>query len=234
MRRDGVHVRRAAMLVAGVLACGPLLAACGSSPASPHPDTAETVVARALQVSDDAVYLPVQSHGRWTLASPGSWLQPTISTTSSPWRWTVVGRCTVIDPALIPGLVAFMRAQIADTFAGAEATKVTATFEARVRQLEPAPCRRPDSGLVLGPPGPLRDRSTVTHLAVFGPTALAAVVVHATDWQGGVSNARAGGGRRVDWAEVPNVVDVTYSLARSHSRWRVVAITGRFAPGSGP
>ena len=103
-----------------------------------------------------------------------------------------------------------------------------------MRQLEPAPCRRPDTGLVLGPPGPLRDRSTVTHLGVFGTTALAAAVVHATDWQGGVSNATAGGGRRVDWAVVPNVVDVTYSLARSHGRWRVVAITGRFAPGSGP
>jgi hypothetical protein len=114
-----------------------------------------------------------------------------------------VGRCTVIDPAFLPGLVAFMRAPIADTFAGAEATKVTATFEARVRQLEPAPCRRPDTALVHGPPGPLRDRTTVTHLAVFGTTALAAAVVHASDWQGGVSNATAGGGRRVDWAVVP-------------------------------
>ena len=235
MRRDGRHARRGTVLLAAVLGCAAPLTACGSSPAALQPDTARVVVTRALQVSDDAVYLPVQSGGRWTLASPGSWLQPEISTTSSPWRWTAVGRCTVIDPALIPGLTAFMHAQIADTFAGAEEAKVRSTFDTSVQRLEPAPCRRPPTALVLGPPGPLRDRSTVIHLTVFGTTALAEAAVHVTDWQGGVATTpTAGGGRRVDWATVSNVVDVTYSLARNHGRWRVVAITGRFAPGSGP
>ena len=60
-----------------------------------RPGAAITLLAGALQVSDDALYLPVQLHGRWRLASLGSWLQPRISTTSLPWRWTAAS-CTVI------------------------------------------------------------------------------------------------------------------------------------------
>lgn len=57
-----------------------------------------------------------------------------------------------------------------------------------------------------------------------------------TDWQGGVTDVTtAGGGRRVGWAVVSNVVDATYKLTRlSDGQWRVVALTGRFAPRSEP
>ena len=236
MRRDGGHARpgAAVALLAGFLTLTAAPPASASEPSSSSQQDATAVVERALQVSDDAVYLPVQSRGRWTLTSPGSWLQPTISTTSSPWRWTAKGRCTVFDPTLIPGMTAFLHAQIAATFGGAEAAQVRSTFDTRVQRLEPTPCLRAP-GLALGPPGPLRDRTSVRYIAFSGSTATAAAVVHATDWQSGVTHKpTAGGGRRINWAVVTNTVDVTYMLARSHGGWRVTAITGRFAPGGGP
>ena len=237
MQRDGLQSRHgvAAVLLAGMVTLIPGHPVSASEPSSSSRHDAVAVVERALQVSDDAVYLPVQSEGRWTLASPGSWLQPSIGTTSSPWRWSANGRCTVFDPSLIPGMTAFMHAQIAATFSGAEATRIRSTFDARVRHLEPAPCLRPPT-LALGPPGPLRDRTSVRYIAFSGSTATAAAVVHATDWQSGVTlKPTAGGGRRINWAIVSNTVDVTYTLERGRSRgWRVVAITGRFAPGGQP
>jgi hypothetical protein len=215
------------------LAATPPVAA--AEPSSSSRTDALAVVGRALQVSDDAVYLPVQSHGRWTLASLGSWLQPSISTTSSPWRWTATGRCTVFDPSLIAGMTAFMHDQIEGTFGGSAAAQITSTFDTKVRRLEPAPCQRPPGGLALGPPGPLRDRTSVRYIAFTGSTATAAAVVHMTDWQGGVTKKPTpGGGRRVNWAVVSNAVDVTYRLALTGGGWRVVALTGRFAPGSEP
>jgi hypothetical protein len=76
----------------------------------------------------------------------------------------------------------------------------------------------------------------VTHLSLSAATGAPADVVHLTDWQGGVTDVTtAGGGRRGGWAVVSNVVNATYTLARlSDGRWRVVALTGRFAPGSEP
>ncbi|MGA2930597.1 MAG: hypothetical protein ABSE98_00730 [Acidimicrobiales bacterium] len=238
MDRDAARPRNRATVtvLAGLLALAPLLCACGSGSSGSSQGSPAAVVERAEQVWDDAGYLPVQSGGHWTLASPGSWLQPTISLTSSPWRWTA-GRCTVFDASLVPGMEAFMHAQIAATFAGAEAARVTATFDARLPRLgTTGACVRPPGGLTLGPPGPIRDRTTVTHLSLSGATGAAAGVVHMTDWQGGVTGVTtAGGGRRVSWAVVSNVVDATYKLARlSDGRWRVVALTGRFAPGSEP
>jgi len=237
MRPDGVRTRVGAVLAlsAALLALAPLVPAAASPPSGASGQEATAVVARALQVADDAGYLPVQSHGRWTLASPGSWLQYSMSTTSSPWRWTVAGRCTVLDPSLVAGMTAFMHAQIAGTFAGAEAAHVRSGFDARVRRVDPSSCVRSATSMVLGPPGPLRDRASVRYVVVSGATATAAAVVHQTDWQGSVTHAPTpGGGRRVNWAVVSNVVDVTYNLAQVHGGWRVVAFTGRFAPGGGP
>ncbi len=238
MRPDEVRTRVRAVLAlsAGLLALAPLVPAAASQPSDATSQAATAAVARALQVFDDADYLPVQSHGRWTLAGPGSWLQHSMSTTSSPWRWTAAGRCTVFDPSLIAGMAAFMHAQIAATFTGAEAAQVRSTFDARVRRIDPARCVRSPTSMVLGPPGPLRDRTSVRYVAFSGATATAAAVVHQTDWQGSATHAPTpGGGRRVNWAVVSNVVDVTYKLARVHGGgWRVVAFTGRFAPGGGP
>ena len=238
MRPDGVRTRVRAVLAlsALVLALTPLASAgAAAAPSAAANQDAAAVVARALQVADDAGYLPVQAHGRWTLASPGSWLQHSMSTTSTPWRWTAAGRCTVFDPSLLAGMAAFMHAQIAATFAGAEAAQVRSDFDARVRRLEPAPCVRSASGMVLGPPGPLLDRTSVRYVAFAGGAATAAAVVHQTDWQSGVTHAPTpDGGRRVNWAVVSNVLDVTYKLARIGGDWRVVAFTGRFAPGGGP
>jgi hypothetical protein len=237
MRRGGAHARQSAAvaLLAAVCSLAVALPVSASEPSTSSRQDARAVVERALQVSDDAVYLPVQSQGRWTLASPGSWLQPSISTSSSPWRWTTKGRCTVFDPALVPGMTAFMHEQIAGTFGGAEAAQIRSTFDTKVRRLAPAPCLR-STGLALGPPGPLRDRTSVRYIAFSGSSATAAAVVHMTDWQGGVTNKpTAGGGRRINWAVVSNAVDVTYKLTRGRDGgWRVVAFTGRFAPGSEP
>lgn len=219
--------------VLGAMAAG--LGATSAGAGAP-PDAPGAVVARALQVSEDTGYLPVQSHGRWVLAGPGSWLQPTISTTSTPWRWSP-GRCTVLDASLIPGLETFVRGQIAATFAGAEQARLLSALDARVGGLETvAACVRPPGAALTGPPGPIRDETTVTHLSVAGATATATAVVHVTDWQGGVTAIpTAGGGRRVGWAVVRNVVDATYDLTRRPGgRWRVVALRARFAPGGGP
>jgi hypothetical protein len=85
MRRVGGHARHGAAitLLAGALTPAARLPVSASAPSSSSRADAMAVVERALQVSDDALYLPVQLHGRWTLAGPGSWLQPIISTTSS-------------------------------------------------------------------------------------------------------------------------------------------------------
>ncbi len=238
MRRVGGCARRGAAitLLAGALTPAAALPAAGSEPSGSSRADALAVVERALQVSDDALYLPVQLHGRWTLASPGSWLQRTISTTSSPWRWTPA-RCTVFDSSLVPGMEAFMHVQIAATFAGAEAERLTATFDARATRLgSTGACVRPPGAVIVGPPGPIRDRTLVTSLSLSGTTASAGGVVHVTDWQGGVTHApTAHGGRLVGWAVVPGVLDTTYRLVRGRDGgWRVVALTARFAPGSRP
>jgi len=238
MRRVGGYARRgvAVTLLTGALTPVAALHVSASEPSSSSRADALAVVARALQVSDDAVYLPVQLHGRWTLASPGSWLQPSISTTSSPWRWTAA-RCTVFDSSLVPGMEAFMQAQIAATFGGLEEARLTTAFEAKAARLgTAAACVRPPGAVTVGPPGPIRDRTTVTKLSVSGTTATAAGVVHVTDWQGGVTHVpTAHGGRLVGWAVVPGMLDTTYRLVRGHKDgWRVVALTARFAPGSGP
>jgi len=244
MHRTGARRAGALAVGAGLLSLAPALAAAGpgssasasTSGSAPASASAAVVVARAEQVWDDALYLPVRSGGHWALAGPGSWLQPAISLTSSPWHWTTA-RCTVFDTSLLPGMEAFLRAQIAATFAGAAAALVTATFDAKVGRLgTAAACVRPPGGLTLGPPGPIRDRTTVTHLSLSGSSGTATGVVHLTDWQGGVSRLPApGGGRRVRWAVVSNVVDTSYTLTRLRDgQWRVVGMAGRFAPGSGP
>ncbi len=146
------------------------------------------------------------------------------------------GRCTVFDASLVPGMEAFMHAQIAATFAGAEAARVPRRSTPGSHGSARRGVRAPPGGAHARAPGPIRDRTTVTHLSLSGATGAAAGVVHLTDWQGGVTDVTtAGGGRRGGWAVVSNVVDATYTLARlSDGRWRVVALTGRFAPGSEP
>jgi hypothetical protein len=158
MRRVGGHARHGAAitLLVGALMPAAALPVSASAPSSSSRADALAVVKRALQVSDDALYLPVQLHGRWRLTGPGSWLQPTISTISSPWRWTAT-RCTVLDSSLVPGMEAFMHAQIAATFAGAEAARLTATFDAKATRLgTTGACVRPPGAVTVGPPAPSR------------------------------------------------------------------------------
>jgi len=81
------------------------------------PQIASTVE-QAQQAMDDAVYLPVQVNGRWELSGRmRTWLQPSISTISDPWRWAPA-RCAVLDPALAPGMRAFMLGEIGRLFGG--------------------------------------------------------------------------------------------------------------------
>ena len=55
-------------------------------------------------------------------------------------------RCTVFDSSLVPGMEAFMHAQIAATSAGAEAARLTATFDAKATRLG-------TTGACVRPPG---------------------------------------------------------------------------------
>ena len=111
---------RCRCLAAGAALFGSLLGAGGASatPAAPTDPQLTGTVARAQQAFDDAVYLPVQVHGHWDLSGPlRTWLQPSISVTSEPWRWAPE-RCAVLDPALASGMRAFLLAQIGRLFAG--------------------------------------------------------------------------------------------------------------------
>lgn len=210
--------------------------ACSSATSSATPiDEVSSVAARALQVADDAVYLPVQVDGRWSLAGPpGTWLQPSISTTSTPWRWNYP--CAVIDPALVPGMTSFMEGEIARTFNGAKAANLTTRLRQRLQQSTNTSCHSLNPSVAQGPPGPILDRLVIEHVSVSGGTATVRGEVHVTDWQGGVSHVpTVDGGRQVAWATVPGLLDATYRLRRDpDGQWLVTSLSATFAPGHNP
>jgi hypothetical protein len=124
-----------------------------------------TIVERAQQASDDAVYLPVQVDGRWVLSGPmRAWLQPSISLISAPWRWASE-RCAVLDPSLAPGMRSFMFDEIKRLFAGSLADSLTTQFSERLTRVTLPNCVNPNRS-ASGPPGPIIDR-----IAVGGVTA---------------------------------------------------------------
>ena len=175
------------------------------------------------------------SRGRWVLAGPaGTWLQPVISSTSSPWRWRYP--CAVLDPALVAGLRAFMEKEIDATFTTALAASYIDRLHQGLARATETTCVTEDPGVAEGPPGPINDRTVVRHVSVSGKTAVVTAVVDLTDWQGGVTGTPVpGGGRRVGWATVHNALDATYRLVESTGdSWRVSSFAANFAPGSGP
>jgi hypothetical protein len=217
------------------------LAACASAPSPPQGAAREgtardiqAVAARVAQVADDASYLPVQLHGRWVLPGPGSWLQPVLSDTSTPFR--LAYPCTVLDGSLIPGIRSFMTRQISLTFTTHAASVLDATLEQRLARAASTTCGEGAGGVVSGPPGPILDRLEITHTTTTGATAVVKGQVHVTDWQGGVSHTSApGGGRLVSWARVPGLLDATIHLRRgADGQWRAQSYAWSFAPGHEP
>ncbi len=178
--------------------------ACTSATSSATPiDEVSSVAAQALQVADDAAYLPVEVNGRWSLAGPpGTWLQPSISTTSSPWRWNYP--CAVIDSTLVPGMTSFMDGEIARTFSPAKAATLRTQLQQRLDQSTNTSCHSLNPNVAEGPPGPILDRLVIEHVSVSGGTATVQGEVHVTDWQGGVSHVpTADGGRQVELGNRP-------------------------------
>ena len=179
------------------------------------------------------MYLPVQEDGQWTIDSPGSWLQPAISTTSTPWYW--VYPCAALDPHLVQGISTFMDREITDTFSGALATSLRSALRHKLAGATRTTCDSPDPNVAEGPPGPIRDRAQITTISISPHTASASAVIHVVDWQGGVTHTPAsGGGREVRFLVVHGLLDASYSLRLLDGRWRVVTISTRFAPGHSP
>jgi hypothetical protein len=228
----GVLRRVGLWTCAAVALMGAAISSCGS----PSSQAIAAVVSRAKQAADDSSYFPVQVGGRWALSGPkGTWLQPIISTNSSPWRWTA-GRCTVIEDSLVPGMRTFMRGQFHDLFTPELAAKLEAQFLRRV-QVSTAPnCVKVDPTLVVGPPGPILDQTKVENVVVSGTSASVTAQVKQTDWQGGVLHRAAPGtGRFVGWAVVPGLLDATFQLRQDASgKWRVSTFEAAFAPGHEP
>jgi hypothetical protein len=149
------------------------------------------VVSRAKQAADDSSYFPVEVGGRWTLSgTKGTWLQPTISTSSSSWRWTA-RRSTVIDDSLVPGMRAFMQGQFDDLFTPDLGSKLESQFLRRIQVSTDPNCVMLDPTLVGGPPGPILDQTKVKSVVVNGTTASVTAQVKQTDWQGGVLHRAA-------------------------------------------
>jgi hypothetical protein len=214
---------------------GAVLAACGTSGSPGIPSSISAVAGRAQQVADDTVYLPVEVNGRWVLSGPpGTWLQPSISATSTPWRWDYP--CAVLDPSLVDGIKGFMKDEIARTFSGHDAALLQAKLINGLGPSISAGCHSPDPNVAEGPPGPILDRLVIQNVVMSGSLATVIGQVHVTDWQGGVSHTPVpNGGRRVTWRKVPGVLDATYSLRiGSDDNWRVTSFTSSFAPGHMP
>ena len=228
-------LRRGRVLVAGVTLIGSLLGTARAS-AAPVPTRSQlaSTVERAQQASDDAVYLPVRVQGQWELSGPmRTWLQPSISTISDPWRWAPE-RCAVLDPALAPGMRAFLLGQLGRLFAGSLETGLKASFVTHLAHVTLPNCVNPNRS-ASGPPGPLIDHTTVRDVGTHGDEILVHALVSVDDWQSGVSHIpTAGNGRRVGWRLVRGLLDSQYTLRAVGGSWKVVAIASSFAPGHEP
>ena len=212
---------------------GLVLSSCGSTTGAVGP--VSRVAERAQQVADDTVYLPVQVNGQWVLAGPpGTWLQGSISTTSSPWRWDYP--CAVLDPSLVSGIRAFMTDAITQTFSGKEAALLQGRLDQKLGPSISSGCHSPNPNVAEGPPGPILDRLVIQNVSVVGSRATVTGQVHVTDWQGGVTHiAVPGGGRQVGWATVPGLLNSSFTLEMgSDGHWRVTAFSSTFAPGHEP
>jgi hypothetical protein len=130
----------------------------------------------------------------------------------------------------------FMDDQLTELFTRARAASLESQFLFGVQVSTNPQCVRSDPFLVVGPPGPILDRTRVVKVAVTGVTATVTAQVAVTDWQGGVTGrATAGNGRRVGWRVVHGLLDTRYVLDRDSSgRWRVRSSRANFAPGYGP
>jgi hypothetical protein len=226
-RRVGGCLLLAAAVVAGMLL----------SNSSGDDAAIRSVVQRAQQAADDAVYFPVQMDDQWVLSGPkGTWLQSTISSTSSPWRWRTYP-CASLDPSLASSMDSFMHRVIDETFTGALASELESMFEQKLARSNSTVCLDPNGGRVAyGPPGPIRDTTIVKGISIDGGTAAVTAQVQVTDWQGGVTQVpAAGGGRRVGWAVVPGLLDSKYSLRLYNGhRWLVTGLSSSFALGHEP
>jgi hypothetical protein len=222
-------------LLAGVALLGPVVGFGLGAAASPTPSPQiATIVERAQQAADDAVYLPVRVHGRWVLSGPmRAWLQPSISLISTPWRWAPE-RCAVLDPSLGPGMRSFMLGQIHRLFAGSLADSLTTQFSERLTSVTLPDCINPNRS-ASGPPGPIIDRTAVGGVRAKGHEIVVHAQVNVDDWQSGVSHtATPGNGRRIGWRLVRGLLDSSYTLARADTSWKVVAMSWAFAPGHSP
>jgi hypothetical protein len=191
-------------------------------------------VERAQQAFDDAAYLPVQVRGRWELSGPmRTWLQPSISTISDPWRWAPE-RCPVLDPALAPGMRAFLLAQIGRLFAGSLENSLKSQFVAHLGRVTSPTCINPARSAE-GPPGPIIDHTTVHSVILHSGEIVVHAQVAVDDWQSGVSHVSTpGNGRRIGWRLVRGLLDSEYTLRAVGTSWKVVAISANFAPGHEP
>jgi hypothetical protein len=133
-------------------------------------------------------------------------------------------------------MTSFMEGEIARTFSGAKAATLTTRLQQGLRQSTNTSCHSPNPKVAEGPPGPILDRLVIEHVSVSGRTATVRGEVHVTDWQGGVSHVpTADGGRRVNWATVPGLLDATYQLRRAQDgQWLVTSFSAAFAPGHNP
>jgi len=231
----GVHARGRCLL-AGAALFGSLLGtgAASATPAAPTtPQLAETI-ARAQQAFDDAVYLPVRVHGHWELSgSMRTWLQPSISLTSEPWRWAPE-RCAVLDPVLAPGMRVFLLTQIDRLFTGPLHDTLRSQFLAHLGRVSSPSCVNPNRSAT-GPPGPLIDHTSIDRVTRRGSEIVVHAQVAVDDWQSGVSHlATPGNGRRIGWRLVRGLLDAQYTLRAVGASWKVVAISSNFAPGHQP
>ncbi|MHB1584522.1 MAG: hypothetical protein ACYCU7_14275 [Acidimicrobiales bacterium] len=223
------------MVFCGLVVAAVSLASCSNG--SDVNGVVTSLAQRAQQASDDAVYLPVQVDGHWALSGPkGTWLQSSISSTSTPWRWRTYP-CVNLDAALVPGLRSYMLHQIAQIFSGSLAVRLRTLFVQKLGHDDSATCNDANSGRIAeGPLGPILDTTDVRRVSVDGATARVDAQVHVTDWQGGVTHVpTSGNGRTVGWAVVPGLLNATYTLSENtRHQWHVTAMTEDFAPGHGP
>ena len=222
-------------VLAAALMVGLALPASASTLDPLIPSQAAVVAARAQQVLDDAVYLPVTVNGHWALFGRArTWLQPTMSTTSTPWRW--VYPCARLDPKLVPGMRAYETSEIRSTFSGELALSLLTRFSQHLARVTDPKCSSLSPGVAQGPPGPIIDQFVAQSGSGQGGDAVVRGQAKVTDWQSGVSHKPAPeGGRFLGWRKVPGLLDVSYTLHKDlDGRWRVAALTANFAPGHEP
>lgn len=229
MRRGGLYLLAGTVFLGTALGIGLAYGASGSL----SPQIASTVE-QAQQAMDDAVYLPAQVNGRWELSGRmRTWLQPSISTISDPWRWAPA-RCAVLDPALAPGMRAFMLGQIGRLFGGSLAGQLKTIVVRRIDAASSPTCLNPNAS-ASGPPGPLIDHTTVGSVAFRGNEIIVHARVAVDDWQSGVSHVPTpGNGRRIGWRLVRGLLNSRYTLRPSGRLWKVVSASSNFAPGHEP